>query len=230
MCRNYLSISFLAEDHRVSRKSTIWRNVLKYQQHGTSHNLNQGRSGRKKAARTEENIGMVRDILLDNPTVSTRRNELPLTKFSFNRIILRDLMWYPYKMQVRHQLLDTDFPRRVRYAEWLNQKNVRFMGNDVIFMNGKVNSHNVRCCAPKGHPPQFHFDVNICKEKLSLWIGLCGNRRLVGPFFYDNTLNGLKYLDMIDDEIIPELRRIYGDQFGRIWWFQDRALLTDHSS
>ena len=54
-------------------------------------------------------------------------------------------------MQVRHQLLDTDFPRRVRYAEWLNQKNVRFMGNVVIgdeaafFMNGKVNSHNVRC-------------------------------------------------------------------------------------
>ena len=31
----------------------------------------------------------------------------------------------------------------------------------------------------------------------------------------------LKYLDMINDEIIPELRRIYGNQFGRIWWFQD---------
>ena len=29
---------------------------------------------------------------------------------------------------------------------------------------------------------------------------------------------------MINDEIIPELRRIYGDQFGRrIWWFQDGA-------
>ena len=54
-------------------------------------------------------------------------------------------------MQVRHQLQDTDFPRRVRYAKWLNQKNVRFMGNVVIgdeaafFMNGKVNSHNARC-------------------------------------------------------------------------------------
>ena len=28
---------------------------------------------------------------------------------------------------------------------------------------------------------------------------------------------------MINDKIIPELRRIYGDQFGRIWWFQDGA-------
>ena len=28
---------------------------------------------------------------------------------------------------------------------------------------------------------------------------------------------------MINDEIIPELRRIYGDQFGRIWWFQNGA-------
>ena len=70
-----------------SSKSTIWRNVLKYQQHGTSHNLNQGRSGRNKAARTEENFGMVRDLLQDNPTESTRRNELPLMKSSFNRII-----------------------------------------------------------------------------------------------------------------------------------------------
>ena len=26
---------------------------------------------------------------------------------------------------------------------------------------------------------------------------------------------------MINDKIIPELRPIYGDQFGRIWWFQD---------
>ena len=47
-------------------------------------------------------------------------------------------------MQVKHPLLDTDFPRRVRYAEWLNQKNVRFMGNVVIgdeaafFMNAKL--------------------------------------------------------------------------------------------
>ena len=194
-------------------------NVLKYQQHGTSHNLSQGRSGRNKAARTEQNIGMVRNLLQDNPTVSTRRNELPLTKSSLNRIILRDLKWYPYKMQVRHQLLDTDFPRRVRYAEWLNQKNVRFMGNVVIcdeaafFMNDKINSHNVRCYDPKGHPPQFHFDMNICKEKTFSLVGSCGNVRLVVPFFYDNTLNGLKYLDMINDEIIPELRRIYGDQF-----------------
>ena len=113
-------------------KSTIWRNVLKYLQHGTNHNLNQGLSGRNKAVKTEENIGIVRDLLQDNPAVSTRRNELPLTKSSFNHIILRDLKWYPYKMQVRHQLLDTDFPRRVRHAEWLNQKNVRFMGNVVI--------------------------------------------------------------------------------------------------
>ena len=41
----------------------------------------------------------------------------------------------------------------------------------------------IGCYAPKGHPPQFYFDVNICKEKHSLWIGVCGNGRLVGPFF-----------------------------------------------
>ena len=39
---------------------------FKYQLEGTSLNLNKGRSGRRKSARTEENIENVQTLLLQN--------------------------------------------------------------------------------------------------------------------------------------------------------------------
>ena len=130
-------------------KNAIWKNVRKYQQEGTSLNLNKGRSGRRKTARTEENIENVQTLLLQNAKASIRRNELPLLRSSFNRITLRDIKWHPYKVHVRHELLETDLPRRRQFAEWLLHKPVRFIKNIIIgdeaafCMNGKVNTHQV---------------------------------------------------------------------------------------
>ena len=50
-------------EQESTSKNTIWQNVKKYQQAGTSLNLNKGRSGRKKTARSEENIESVRNLL-----------------------------------------------------------------------------------------------------------------------------------------------------------------------
>ena len=68
-------------------------------------------------------------------------------------------------------------------------------------MNGRVNSHNVREYAPAGEPPEFNFDVNMSREKLTVWIGLCGNGQLIGPFFFDRNIDGLEYLRMINNNV-----------------------------
>lgn len=70
---------------------TIYKNVLKYQESGTSLNLNKGRSGRRVSVRTPENIQLVRDALNRNPRISTRRNGVPVSRRSFQRIVHRDL-------------------------------------------------------------------------------------------------------------------------------------------
>ncbi|KAF2350461.1 Protein of unknown function DUF4817 [Trinorchestia longiramus] len=49
---------------RSSCEDTIWKNANKYQQEGTSRNLNKGRSRRKRTARSEENVENVRNLLL----------------------------------------------------------------------------------------------------------------------------------------------------------------------
>ena len=75
----------------------------------------------------------------------------------------------------------------------------RFLTNFVIgdessfCMNGKVTTHNVRQYAPKGNPPEFNYDVDFSREKLNVWAALCGNGLLLGPFFFQNNMNGNGY-------------------------------------
>ncbi|KAF2366998.1 Protein of unknown function DUF4817 [Trinorchestia longiramus] len=86
--RSTKRVQALFSQHFFNRRSpctdTIWKNANKYQQEGTSRNLYKGRSERKRTARSEEKVENVRNLLLQTPQVSIRRNGLPLTMSSFN--------------------------------------------------------------------------------------------------------------------------------------------------
>ena len=148
--------------------STIYRNVQKYSNEGTSLNLNKGRSGRRRTVRTQENIDRVRQGLAENPNISTRRNNFQLTQSSVHRIIHHELKWHRYKIHIRHELKEQDFARRVRFCQWfINQcQNNRFLVNVVIgdeaafHMNGQVTTQNVRQYAPRDEQPSCNFDRN----------------------------------------------------------------------
>ena len=49
----------------------------------------------------------------------------------------------------------------------------------------------------------------MSREKLSVWIGLCGNGELIGPFFFDGYVNGEAYLQMLNDQIVRALAEHY---------------------
>ena len=103
----------------------------------------------------------------------------------------------PYRMHVRHELLATDLPRRLRFAEWFIQRCRRknFLPSIIIedeaafAMDGEVNSHNVRQYSLKGHLPVFNFERSNSRAKLTVWAALCGNGVILGPYFFDG--NGL---------------------------------------
>ena len=79
------------------------------------------------------------------------------------------------------------------------------IGDEAGFwMNGKVVTLNVREYAPVGHP-EFNYDVNFSREKVNVWAGLCGNGLLLGPFFFERNLNGIGYLQILNEQVIPEL-------------------------
>lgn len=117
-------------DRPLPAKSTIWKNVVKYQQHGTSLNRNRGNSGRRHTGRSHANVEAVRQM--DRRNFSARRNPLGLPPATFNRITRLDLHWHPYKMQIRHKLLPGDLPRRLQFCEWLVGRPEGFLRNLVI--------------------------------------------------------------------------------------------------
>jgi hypothetical protein len=214
-------------------KRTIQQNVRKYNLEGTSLNLNKGRSGRRRTERTDQNIQTVQG-LLGQQQITCRRNTLGLSKSTFNRIVKSDLQWHPYKIHEVQKLEPADYGRRVTFCRWFSQHapNIRFLsnvvvGDEAIFsMNGHVSTQNVRCYAPKGQPPDFKFERHHSREKLHVWIGLCGNGELIGPYFFNRNVNGRTYGDMLTQFVFPAISRIFqkfGLVFDGIWWIQDGA-------
>ena len=124
-------------------------------------------------------------------------------------------------MHVQHELFAEDFTRRLRFAEWFNERCLRanfldsiLIGDEAGFaMNGEVNTHNVRQYAPKGQPaPAFNFQRNGSRAKLTVWAGLCG----------------IAYLRMLNEFVFPQLALHFNNQywegmFWGPWWAQDGA-------
>ena len=221
---------------------TIRRIISKFRNTGSVANQNSGRSGRRRTARTPENVARVQEAIVaannQNVSISARRNGLGISSATFNRITKNDLNWHPYQMFIRHQLENNDFERRINFCQWLLNKfnepdflNKIVIGDEAAFsLNGKVNSHNVVMYAPKGQPPNFTYDVNSSREKVTVWAGICGNGRIIGPFFFDENINGNVYVNMLNEQVVPELNEMFhfnimGDNRyeQNIWWFQDGA-------
>lgn len=238
--RSFIAVQNAFRDHfperQVPTKMTIWKNVRKYEEHGTSLNRNKGHSGHRRTGRSEEHINVVREAIEGNPTLSTRRNDTGLPRATFNRITRLDLHLHPYHIHVQHQLLPADLARRLAFSQWFVDKCHRdpqflqflSIGDEAAFsMNGKVNFHNEHMYAELHHPPGFSYDVNMSRQKVNVWIGLCGNGSLLGPFFFEGNLNGQAYLNMINDFVVPEMDQIFPRQrrgaFRRVWWAQDGA-------
>ena len=91
-------------------RKTIWRIVKKFQTERTVHNVNKGRSGRTRGARTEQNIEAVRLSAVQSPKKSCRRRsqELGLSRMGTVRILKLDLKLFPYQIQVKQKLTAQD--------------------------------------------------------------------------------------------------------------------------
>jgi len=50
-------------------------------------------------------------------------------------------------------------------------------------MNGTVNRQNNRTYSPLKQPPKNFIQKKFCREKVSVWMGLCGSGLVVGPIF-----------------------------------------------
>ena len=160
--------------------------------------------------------------------MSARRNPVQVSSTAFNRITRLDLGWHPYRMHVRHELLPNDYLRRLRFGSVVQPEMRRRPSFFGSCGNWRVNSHNVRRYAPKGHPPEFNFNRSDSRAKLTVWAGLCGNGVILGPYFFEGNVDGVAYLQMLHEYVLQLLAVHFRDHFENglfrdLWWAQDGA-------
>ena len=63
--------------------------------------------------------------------------------------------------------------------------------------------------------------VRSLHQKIIAWGGLCGNGSFLGPFFFDNNVNGMPYFEILIEEILPTLVLLLPVTIWILWWTQD---------
>ena len=83
--------------------------------------------------------------------------------------------------------------------------NIIVTGEAAFSMNGRVNTQNTRHWTT--HPPNGNiFEKSIRRDKISVCSGFTGNGTVSGPLFSEGTLNGEKYLLMLNTSFIPAIQ------------------------
>ena len=106
--------------------------------------------------------------------------------------------------------------------------------NHVTHIKTHTESHSISHTNTRTHShihthTHTHTHTRIANLDVTVWIGLLGNGSLLGPFFFEQTVNGERYLRMIDDQVVPALnqmerfRRQRNGPFRHIWWARDGA-------
>ena len=79
----------------------FWTKFEKYENERSRLKLNKDRAVRRRTKRTQENINLLQEKLIENPRISARMIDLNISKSTFNRIAMGDLKWHPNEMNVK---------------------------------------------------------------------------------------------------------------------------------
>lgn len=213
--------------------SAVAKTYKRYQNFGTvKNNL---KAGRPKSATSDD---MALDILIsvnDEPKTSSTQLALNnnISQTSVMRIMKREKI-RPYKVTLIHELSEDDPDRRMQFCDLfmgLCNDNENFI-NNVLFSDeatfclaGFVNRHNCRYWSFEN--PHWAEEYHTQHpQKINVWAGIIGER-IVGPFFMNENLTGTRYLNLLQNEIVPALTNLFPNENGEldrhIWFQQDGA-------
>ena len=134
-------------------------------------------------ARSQQNILMVRQSLLQSGHMSSRQNAFQLSRISFQRITSEEIRFNPYRLIRRQELNQGDPPRILAFCNWLvniTQNDPAFLdhlitSDEAVFsLSSEVNTHNVICYVPYSYgPPQGHdLERQQGTQSVFVWVGV----------------------------------------------------------
>lgn len=175
-----------------------------------------------------------RDILIcasveQDPTQSTRTlaAQFDISKDTVSKI-LRKHGYHSYKLKRGNEQHLGDSDRRMEFCEYVMNKaneddnfipNILFTDESSFSLHGRHNSQNIRWWARGGNPRKVYAARTQRPLKLNVWTGILGDH-IIGPFIIDGNLNGQKYLELLQNQIVPALQNL-PIPFETIWFQQD---------
>lgn len=173
----------------------------------------------------------------ENPHNSVRQlgrdYDIPFTSV---HKVLKQQKWHPFKIHLVQELSDDDPDRRMEFCQILMNmcndnplqvKNIIFSDEATFTLNGEVNRQNCRYWA-KENPRWMREQHTQYPQKVNVWAGIVRNR-IIGPYFFDDTINGPRYLQFLQEYLIPTLVTLFPSRNNcrtpdeNLWYQQDGA-------
>lgn len=188
---------------------------------------------------TPELRARVSEVMLHSPSKSTRRlsQQVGVSRTTCRRV-LKSLKLKPYRITVVQQLKEPDKGKRVTFCRWLlNQVAdggldpfMFIMSDEAWFhLSGYVNGQNSRYWASEN--PHLIHEVPLHDQKIGVWCAVLASR-VIGPIFFDTTVNTDVYLTILDDfaQQLTEEEREYCffQQDGATCHTSERSLARVH--
>lgn len=153
---------------------------------------------RPTPARTEKNLVNVLASTNVNPQNSIRKiaEETNLSKSTVQRV-LKQYKYHPYKLQLVQGLNIQDFERRLEFIALINVKlqdnpqmleQICWSDESRFHNNGVVNKHNAHYWSVE-NPHWIQETEFQTMWGINVWCAVF-NGHLIGPHFYEGTLNG----------------------------------------
>lgn len=200
-------------------------------------------NGHVRKTETNRQIALNEEVKLnvllaveENPTTSTRQvaTEQEISQSSVVRI-LNAQKFHPYKLVILQEFTEADPDRRLQFCEEmmalidgndLSTENILFSDESTFTLNGEVNRQNCRYWAEE-NPHWMREGHTQWPQKVNVWAGIIRDR-VIGPIFFEQNLNGARYLEFLEEELVPNLAVMFPDVEAdvpnrNIWFQQDGA-------
>ena len=151
----------------------------------------------------------------NQPTASTRLlaniKNVPRTTV---RKVLKEHRYHPYKLHFVEKLIKGDDEGRIRFCREMQLliaeqpdavETICFTDEETSVLQGKRNRQNLRFWS-RENPKIMLESKTQWQRRMHVWLGILGPY-LIEPFFIDGNLNSNKHIELLENQILTEIRR-----------------------
>ena len=228
---NILAKRAYEKDSKDQISITAIRRIIKKFKETGNVASDRPRSGRPRV-RDDKLLKKIEKKLESEPMKSARSisRETGLCFETVRKALREDMNRYPYKVQLKDELSVQNKSDRLDFAKTLTEKThqrrnrlnvtcIHFSDEANFHLSGHVNKQNTRLWSEEN--PHATIPKTRTKQKVMVWCAIT-KEGVLGPFFFDETVTGKLYLQMLRSFYLPAARR-KGFDLQKTYFMQDGA-------